>query len=162
MPLTRKVKEALSHLPAYVASIKPAEPTADWLYPQNMVKNWTTANYGPLWIPKKGATVQLNLQNLPIYERPIRVYEGNDLQVRGGKIYINGKPATSYTFKLDYYWMMGDNRDNSADSRFWGFVPEDHIVGKPLFIWLSLDDDYGWTDGHVRWNRIFKNVSNIK
>ncbi len=162
MPLTRKVKEALSHLPAYVASIKPAEPTADWLYPQNMVKNWTTANYGPLWIPKKGATGQLNLQNLPIYERPIRVYEGNDLQVRGGKIYINGKPATSYTFKLDYYWMMGDNRDNSADSRFWGFVPEDHIVGKPLFIWLSLDDDYGWTDGHVRWNRIFKNVSNIK
>ena len=104
----------------------------------------------------------LNLQNLPIYERPIRVYEGNDLQVRGGKIYINGKPATSYTFKLDYYWMMGDNRDNSADSRFWGFVPEDHVVGKPLFVWLSLDDDYGWFDGHVRWNRIFKNVSHIK
>ncbi len=162
MPLTHKAKDALAHLPEYVSSIKPAQPASDWLYPLNMVKNWTTANYGPIWIPKKGATLQLNLQNLPIYERPIRVYEGNDLQVRGGKIYINGKPATNYTFKLDYYWMMGDNRDNSADSRFWGFVPEDHVVGKPLFVWLSLDDDYGWFDGHVRWNRIFKNVSHIK
>lgn len=162
MPLTRKVKAALSKRTDLVASIKPAEPAADWLYPQNMVKNWTTANYGPVWIPKKGAKLHLTLQNLPIYERPIRVYEGNDLQVRGGKIYINGRQTSDYTFKLDYYWMMGDNRDNSADSRFWGFVPEDHVVGKPLFVWLSLDDDYGWFDGHVRWNRVFKNVSHIK
>ena len=162
MPLTRKVKAALSKRTDLVASIKPAEPAADWLYPQNMVKNWTTANYGPVWIPKKGAKLHLTLQNLPIYERPIRIYEGNDLQVRGGKIYINGRQTSDYTFKLDYYWMMGDNRDNSADSRFWGFVPEDHVVGKPLFVWLSLDDDYGWFDGHVRWNRVFKNVSHIK
>lgn len=162
MPLTRKVKAALSKRTDLVASIKPAEPAADWLYPQNMVKNWTTANYGPVWIPKKGAKLHLTLQNLPIYERPIRVYEGNDLQVRGGKIYINGRQTSDYTFRLDYYWMMGDNRDNSADSRFWGFVPEDHVVGKPLFVWLSLDDDYGWFDGHVRWNRVFKNVSHIK
>ena len=162
MPLTRAAKRALEHRPDIVTSIRQAAPAADWLYPQNMAKTWTTANYGPVWIPKKGATLRLTLQNLPIYERPIRVYEGNDLQVRDGKIFINGRATTSYTFKMDYYWMMGDNRDNSADSRFWGFVPEDHIVGKPLFIWLSLDDDYGWGDGHVRWNRIFKRVWDIK
>ena len=162
MPLTRRAKKALEQHTELVSSIKQAQPSADWLYPQNMAKNWTTANYGPLWIPKKGAKLHLTLQNLPIYERPIRVYEGNDLQVRGGKIYINGKATDSYTFKLDYYWMMGDNRDNSADSRFWGFVPEDHIVGKPLFVWLSLDPDYGLFDGHIRWNRIFKRVWDIK
>ena len=79
-----------------------------------------------------------------------------------GEIYINGKPETSYTFKYDYYWMMGDNRHNSADSRFWGFVPEDHVVGKPIFIWLSLDPDRGWLDGKIRWNRLFSFVDNIK
>lgn len=162
MPLTKAVKQALEQRPDLVSSIKPATPSADWLYPQNMAKDWTTANYGPLWIPKKGETLRLSLQNLPIYERPIRIYEGNDLQVREGKIYINGKPADSYTFKLDYYWMMGDNRDNSADSRFWGFVPEDHVVGKPLFVWLSLDPDYGLFDGGIRWNRFFKRVWDIK
>ena len=162
MPLTRAAKRALEQHPELVASIRQAQPAADWLYPQNMAKNWTTADYGPVWIPKKGAKLHLTLQNLPIYERPIRVYEGNDLQVRGGQIYINGHRTDSYTFRLDYYWMMGDNRDNSADSRFWGFVPEDHIVGKPLFVWLSLDDDYGWGDGHVRWNRFFKRVWDIK
>ncbi len=162
MPLTRKVKEALSHRPDIVSSIKPAEAASDWLYPQNMAKTWTTANYGPLWIPKKGATLQLSLANLPIYERPIRVYEGNKLEVRGGKIYINDRLATSYTFKMDYYWMMGDNRDNSADSRFWGFVPEDHVVGKPLFVWLSLDPDYSFFNGGMRWNRLFKRVWDIK
>ena len=162
MPLTQQVKQTLSQRKDLVESIVPAEPTADWLYPQNMQKTWTTANYGPIWIPKKGATLKLTLENLPIYERPIRVYEGNDLKVVNGKILINGKPTNSYTFKLDYYWMMGDNRDNSADSRFWGFVPEDHIVGKPLFVWLSLDPDYGWFDGHVRWNRFFKRVWDIK
>ena len=82
--------------------------------------------------------------------------------MKNGKILINGKVATSYTFKMDYYWMMGDNRDNSADSRFWGFVPEDHIVGKPLFVWLSLSPDYGWLDGKVRWSRLFKWVGDIK
>lgn len=163
MPLTRVAKQALQRRPDIVSSIRPAQPAADWLYPQNMVKSWTTANYGPVWIPKKGATLQLTLANLPIYERPIRVYEGNDLQVRGGKIYINGKQTDKYTFRLNYYWMMGDNRDNSADSRFWGFVPEDHIVGKPLFVWLSLDGDYGWLSGHhVRWNRFFMRVWDIK
>ena len=162
MPLTHKVRKQLEARKDIVASIARAVPDAGWLYPQNMAKDWTTANYGPLWIPKKGETLRLTLANLPIYERPIRVYEGNSLEVRGGKIYINGKIADSYTFKLDYYWMQGDNRDNSADSRFWGFVPEDHIVGKPLFIWISLDPDYGLFDGKMRWSRFFKWVGDIK
>ena len=162
MPLTHKVRKQLEARKDIVASIARAVPDAGWLYPQNMAKDWTTANYGPLWIPKKGETLRLTLANLPIYERPIRVYEGNSLEVRGGKIYINGKAADSYTFKLDYYWMQGDNRDNSADSRFWGFVPEDHIVGKPLFIWISLDPDYGLFDGKMRWSRFFKWVGDIK
>ena len=162
MPLTHKVRKELEARKDIVASIARAVPDAGWLYPQNMAKNWTTANYGPLWIPKKGETLRLTLANLPIYERPIRVYEGNSLEVRGGKIYINGKAADSYTFKMDYYWMQGDNRDNSADSRFWGFVPEDHIVGKPLFIWISLDPDYGLFDGKMRWSRFFKWVGDIK
>ena len=162
MPLTHKVRKQLEARKDIVASIARAVPDAGWLYPQNMAKDWTTANYGPLWIPKKGETLRLTLANLPIYERPIRVYEGNSLVVRGGKIYINGKAADSYTFKLDYYWMQGDNRDNSADSRFWGFVPEDHIVGKPLFIWISLDPDYGLFDGKMRWSRFFKWVGDIK
>ena len=162
MPLTHKVRKQLEARKDIVASIARAVPDAGWLYPQNMAKNWTTANYGPLWIPKKGETLRLTLANLPIYERPIRVYEGNSLVVRGGKIYINGKAADSYTFKMDYYWMQGDNRDNSADSRFWGFVPEDHIVGKPLFIWISLDPDYGLFDGKMRWSRFFKWVGDIK
>ena len=162
MPLTHKVRKQLEARKDIVASIARAVPDAGWLYPQNMAKDWTTANYGPLWIPKKGKTLRLTLANLPIYERPIRVYEGNSLVVRGGKIYINGKAADSYTFKMDYYWMQGDNRDNSADSRFWGFVPEDHIVGKPLFIWISLDPDYGLFDVKMRWSRFFKWVGDIK
>ena len=84
------------------------------------------------------------------------------MDVRNGQIYINGKPADTYTFRMDYYWMMGDNRDKSADSRYWGFVPEDHVVGKPIVVWLSLDKDRGWFDGKIRWNRIFKWVDGIK
>ena len=131
------------------------------VYPLNAYTQWTRDNYGPIWIPQKGKSIQLTLANLPVYERCIKVYEGNDLKVSGGKIFINGKPASSYTFKLDYYWMMGDNRHNSADSRYWGFVPEDHIVGKPLFIWWSSDPDRGGFGG-IRWNRLFRWVGHIK
>ena len=127
-----------------------------------MVKNWTTHDYGPVWIPKRGVTIRLNKNNYALYERPIRVYENNKLELRNGNIYINGKQTDTYTFKMDYYWMMGDNRDRSADSRFWGFVPEDHIVGKPLMVWISLDKDYGLFDGKIRWNRFFRWVDNIK
>ena len=130
-------------------------------YPLNAYTGWTRDNYGPIWIPAKGKSVTLTLENLPVYERCIKVYESNDLQVKNGKIYINGKPANSYTFKMDYYWMMGDNRHNSADSRYWGFVPEDHIVGKPIFIWWSSDPDRKGFSG-IRWHRLFNWVDNIK
>ena len=163
MPLTKRAVAYLSKRKDLVRSIKlntDAAPSIS-LYPHNMVKNWTVDNYGPIWIPKKGATVKLNMNNIAIYERPIRVYEGNDLKVKNGQIYINGRLAHSYTFKMDYYWMMGDNRHNSADSRYWGFVPEDHIVGKPIFIWWSSDPDRKGFSG-VRWNRLFKMVDNIK
>ena len=116
---------------------------------------WNEDNFGPLYIPKKGATIKLTLKNLPIYKRLIRVYEHNDLKVVEGKIYINGKEADTYTFKMNYYFMMGDNRSNSADSRYWGFVPEDHIVGKVKFIWLSIDSNKNLFN-KIRWNRIFK------
>ena len=128
------------------------------VYPLGGHKNWTRDNYGPVYVPKKGAAIVLNSYNLPIYERIIRVYEHNKLEVRNGLFYINDKLAKAYTFKMDYYWMMGDNRHNSADSRFWGFVPEDHIVGRPVFVWLSLDKDKGWFQGKIRWNRFFINA----
>ena len=129
------------------------------IYPLNGNTGWTVDNYGPVWIPKRGESIELTPDNIAIYERPIVAYEGNTLDVKDGKIFINGKESNSYTFKMDYYWMMGDNRHNSADSRCWGFVPEDHIVGKPLFIWLSLDKDRGWFDGKIRWERMFRGVA---
>ena len=118
---------------------------------------WTADNMGPLWIPKAGATIELNTKTWPLYERVIDVYEDNDVEVRDGRYYINGEQATSYTFKMDYYWMMGDNRHNSADSRYWGFVPEDHIVGKASFIWLSLDQNKSFPS-NIRWKRLFTKV----
>ena len=163
IPLTEKAKAALLARKDLVKAIRNVEDDdAGGLYPINKNTGWTTDNYGPVWIPKKGESITLSLDNLPIYERLIHVYEGNDLEVKDGKIFINGKEATSYTFQMDYYWMMGDNRHNSADSRFWGFVPEDHIVGKPIFIWLSLDQDRDWFDGKIRWSRLFKFVDSIK
>lgn len=162
MPLTQRAYQALKARPDIVESIEATPGNNIGLYPHNLVTGWTTYDYGPIWIPKKGETLELTLENLPVYERPIRIYEGNKLEVRDGQILLNGKPASRYTFKMDYYWMMGDNRDNSADSRCWGFVPEDHIVGKPIFVWLSLNPDYGWTDGKIRWDRFFRMVDNIK
>lgn len=127
------------------------------IFPHSSEYPWNVDNFGPLDIPKKGITIQLSLKNLPIYERIIDVYEGNDLVVKGGQIFINGQPASSYTFKLDYYWMMGDNRHKSADSRYWGFVPIDHVVGKASLIWMSLDKDKKFPT-KIRFNRIFNSV----
>jgi signal peptidase I len=163
MPLTKEAYKVLSHRPDIVQNIhidQSAETSG--LYPLNMYTGWTRDNYGPIWIPAKGKSIPLTMDNIAIYERPISIYEGNDLLVKNGHIYINGKEAHSYTFHLDYYWMMGDNRHNSADSRYWGFVPEDHVVGRPIFIWLSLDKDRSFFKGKIRWNRLFRMVDNIK
>lgn len=164
LPLTQKSRDGLAARKDVVESVTLySEETGDRLYPLNMYKDWTCTNYGPIWIPKKGERIELTLENLPVYERPIAVYEDNKLEVtEQGVILINGEPADSYTFKLDYYWMMGDNRNNSADSRYWGFVPEDHVVGKPVLVWLSLDKDRGVFDGWIRWKRLFTWVDNIK
>jgi len=168
VPLTAKALEAVKKLPQVNGEILKASnpkvveliggffPT-DGVFPLGNTFGWTRPDMGEIWIPKRGSTLRLTLQNLPIYERAIRVYEGNDLQVRDGKIYINGKPSDYYTFKMDYYWMMGDNRDMSDDSRYWGFVPEDHVVGSPMLLLISLDEEKSLTNGKIRWNRIFRN-----
>ena len=162
MPLTKRAVQELSKRKDLVESIKiNTDASTGDVYPLNNNTGWTRDNYGPVWIPAKGESVKLTMDNISVYERPIKVYEGNDLQVKDGKIFINGKVADSYTFKLDYYWMMGDNRHNSADSRYWGFVPEDHIVGKPIFIWWSSDPDRRGFSG-IRWHRLFNWVDNIK
>ena len=164
MPMTEHVANELRKHTDLIGSVSiVTEATTGDVYPLNGHYGWTRDNYGPIWIPERGKSVKLTLDNLPIYERPISIYEGNDLKVTPeGKILINGKETTEYTFKMDYYWMMGDNRHNSADSRYWGFVPEDHVVGKPIMIWLSLDPDRTLFDGGIRWNRLFRWVDNIK
>ena len=168
MPLTKQAAKALADNKELVESVRPVKDTdltenklTDQTYPVDHYTGWTRDNYGPVWIPAKGQSVKLTMDNIYIYERPIRDYEGNQLQIKDGKIFINGKQATEYTFKLDYYWMQGDNRHNSADSRYWGFVPEDHIVGKPIFIWWSSDPDRSGFGG-IRWSRLFRWVDNIK
>ena len=162
MPLTKRAVKELKARKDLVESITlNTEATKSDIYPLNGNLGWTRDNYGPVWIPQKGKSVTLTLDNIAIYERPIKVYENNDLEVKDGKIFINGKETNKYTFKMDYYWMMGDNRHNSADSRYWGFVPEDHIVGKPIFIWWSSDPDRSGFGG-IRWHRLFRWVDNIK
>jgi signal peptidase I len=126
-------------------------------YPNSQQFSWSADQFGPIWIPKKGATVTLSVDNLPYFDRIIEAYEGNTLHVKDGNIYINGQVTTEYTFKMDYYFMMGDNRHRSADSRFWGFVPDDHIIGKPKFVWLSTDKGQSFPKS-IRWNRFFKIV----
>lgn len=128
------------------------------VFPQT--KPWNVDNFGPIYIPKAGATVKLDLTTLPFYKKIIRDYEHNTLEVKNGEILINGKPSSTYTFQQNYYWMMGDNRHRSEDSRFWGYVPEDHIVGKPIFIWMSIKNfDKGFKEWRIRWDRLFTTVS---
>ncbi len=164
MPMTKRAATELAKRTDLVNSVVPVTDDNSRdpgkVYPVNANTGWTRDNYGPVWIPAKGKSIKLNLGNIAVYERPIRVYEENDLEVRDGKIFINGKEANEYTFKMDYYWMMGDNRHNSLDSRYWGFVPEDHVVGKPIFIWLSVNPEN--VGPKYRWGRIFNKVDNIK
>ncbi|HEY6902487.1 MAG TPA: S26 family signal peptidase [Puia sp.] len=135
-------------------SIKPdidVDRTIYPVFPYVANSTWTRDNYGPLWIPEKGKTLTLTPENYPVYERAIRVYEQNTFEMKDGKFFLNDQPVTQYTFKMNYYWMMGDNRHGSQDSRYWGFVPEDHVVGEAWVIWMS------WNKG-VRWSRLFKKI----
>lgn len=164
VPLTYKAVDFFKSL-KYVVSVDRVPAVEELpVYPVFKNYGWTRANYATnlkdgIFIPKKGMTLKLNSYNLPIYERVIKNYEGNDLRMDGdGKIFINGVEADSYTFKMDYYWMMGDNRDCSADSRYWGFVPEDHIVGTPMFVIMSVDGDKGFFKG-FRWDRVLKDAN---
>lgn len=136
----------------------------EWSFPQDTTNfKWNRDNFGPVTIPQAGVTVPLNAQNIALYRRIIHNYEGNTLEEKGDQIFINGAPATSYTFKQDYYWMMGDNRHNSADSRFWGFVPEDHVVGKASFVWLSYGKGGLLNFGKhgIRWGRLLRGVETL-
>jgi signal peptidase I len=131
--------------------VEPVLNEAPEVYPFDNIHRWTEDNFGPIWIPAKGATLTLTDENYSIYERAIRTYENNKLERRNGQFFINDVPTNKYVFKMNYYWMMGDNRHASQDSRYWGFVPEDHIVGSAWLIWMSFDHG-------IRWNRILKRI----
>jgi len=159
-PLTQENEDKFKSMKSIVSVKRTLIPAGKWdqnIFPFSQNYQWNVDNFGPLEIPKKGKTVKLTMENLPVYQRIIDLYEENDLKVKDSTIYINGSPSDSYTFKMNYYWMMGDNRHNSADSRYWGFVPEDHVVGKAVFIWLSLDKDQPFYN-KVRWSRLFSFV----
>lgn len=160
MLLNDKQVEEIKKLSVVTNVVKAEMLQGQWyrqIFPQSNNFVWNKDFFGPLVIPKKGETVALNADNILLYQRIIEVYEGNSLKIDGANIFINNEKADSYTFAMDYYWMMGDNRDNSQDSRFWGFVPEDHIVGKPTFMWLSLNDQ-GVFPFNIRFNRMFKGI----
>jgi signal peptidase I len=164
MPLTAHALAEVQKLPNVVSAVPNEDvfphdyPDAPQIvFPFTDDNQWTRDNFGPLWVPQKGATVPLTVANLPLYRRIIGVYEKNTLEVRGDTIFINNQPSESYTFQMDYYFMMGDNRHNSLDSRYWGFVPENHVVGKPAFVWFSTDR-YKSFPKNIRWSRLFKSI----
>jgi signal peptidase I len=159
--LTEEAKNEIEKLP-FIKSIEVFNDSLGlWkpeIFPNDSEYKWNRDNFGPLYIPQSGVPINLTIKNLPKYSRLITTYEGNELEVIDNKIMINGKVADTYTPHFNYYWMMGDNRHNSADSRYWGFVPEDHIVGRAEFIWLSLDQNKSFFDGKIRWSRLFSLV----
>lgn len=157
LPLTEDGAQLVKQMP-FIRQIQKVETQPDSsglnVFPYSSDYHWSRDNYGPIWMPKKGVTITLDLKNISLYERIIANYEGNTLDIRNGKILINGKETKEYTFQMDYYFMLGDNRHKSADSRYWGFVPEDHVVGKPILVWLSLNKDKSFPS-NIRWNRFF-------
>lgn len=161
IPLTKDSREVMRkqyNVLQVDSAVQPAGSYANYIFPHRESLTWNVDNFGPLYVPKRGDVISLDTINYWIYERAIKVYEHNPtFEMRGNRFYMDGKEITSYTFKFDYYFMMGDNRHNSADSRFWGFVPEDHIVGKALFIWMSWDSN-GQGMSKVRWNRLFRGI----
>lgn len=159
LPLTDSAAERVKELD-YVTNVikyESIQPYAS-IFPHSDLFPWTEDNFGPIWIPQKGKTVTLTMENLPLYERIIEIYEDHKLEVKSGQIMIDDKATDKYTFAMDYFFMMGDNRHNSADSRYWGFVPEDHIVGKASFVWLSLDKDKSFPK-NIRFKRIFTGIN---
>ena len=160
LTLTNESRDAIQSF-TNVSSIKrqyeKAGIYADYIFPHDKNYKWNNDNFGPITVPSAGETVSITTKNLSIYKDIIERYENNKLEVVAGEIYINDKVATTYTFAMDYFWMMGDNRHNSADSRFWGFVPENHIVGKALFVWMSWDKNAKGLK-KIRWNRLFSSV----
>lgn len=162
IPMTAKMVSEMQAKPFVWTIVKEEEQKGSSLYyPLDYQQGWTRDTFGPLWIPKKGATIYFDTDTeykVAAYNRCIKNYEGNDFEYRNGKVFINGEETNSYTFTMDYYFMMGDNRHNSADSRVWGFVPENHVIGQPLLIWLSLEKDNTWFNGKVRWNRLFRSA----
>ncbi len=158
MPLTKEKLAKIESMPNVISVQQYIAEGVDLdVFPNDERYGWNHDNMGPIWVPERGATVALTVDNLPLYRRIILLYEANDLRVEGSTIYINDEVAEEYTFKMNYYWMMGDNRHNSADSRFWGFVPEDHVVGKASFVWLSMDAEESFP-GNIRWSRLFKKI----
>ncbi len=157
-PELAKVFQSFGNVASISKAIMPKGEPQPGIYPNVAPYSWNMDNFGPIWVPKKGETIEINSNNIHFYRRAIGFYEDNELVETNGEILINGEVATNYTFKMNYYFMMGDNRHNSLDSRFWGFVPEDHIVGKALFIWMSWDDE-GSFFNKVRWNRLFKGIN---
>ncbi len=164
-PLTQKRAEEVAKFGNVIAMKRQIRPKGFYrpeygypIYPNTPGFDWSEDNFGPLWIPKVGESLTLTKENLPLYRRAITVYEGNTVELRGNDIYINGEKATSYTFKQDYYWLMGDNRHRSQDARFWGFVPFDHVVGKAVLIWLTTDPENGGFPMGIRWKRVFSLV----
>jgi len=160
--LTDEMVQKLRNNSAIDSVVKILDPAGEQgrnIFPQNPSYPWNNDNFGPIYIPGKGDTVPIDLQSLPLYKKIIRDYEGNIVGVSGNQVIINGSATDTYTFKQDYYWMMGDNRDHSEDSRSWGYVPANHIVGKPIFIWLSFDNfKDGMASWRPRWDRIFTTV----